>query len=237
MTQPTPSRATTGKTWTQVPTLAQAVSDWIAEEILNLRIQPGKRLTEAEVANALGVSRQPVREAMRVLAEQGLLEIIPRVGAVVAEIDPGFIVEIYEARAMVESWLIRRVVEHASDEDLARFEAEFAALIEEYGDYDPEFYDRAWEVRVSLFRLAGNDFVTQLATDLRSRLRTFPRVLRVDLDHFAVYREHHSGVLAACVARDADRAALLIEEYMTRNGKRLAAILRADLQSASSDAE
>lgn len=98
MTQPTPSRATTGSTWTQVPTLAQAVSDWIAEEILNLRIQPGKRLTEAEVANALGVSRQPVREAMRVLAEQGLLEIIPRVGAVVAEIDPGFIVEIYEAR-------------------------------------------------------------------------------------------------------------------------------------------
>src|SRR5690606_1865989 len=138
---------------------------------------------------------------------------------------------------MVESWLIRRVVEHASDEDLARFEAEFAALIEEYGDYDPEFYDRAWEVRVSLFRLAGNDFVTQLATDLRSRLRTFPRVLRVDPDHFAVYREHHSGVLAACVARDADRAALLIEEYMTRNGKRLAALLRADLQSASSDAE
>ena len=237
MTQPTPSRATTGSTWTQVPTLAQAVSDWIAEEILNLRIQPGKRLTEAEVANALGVSRQPVREAMRVLAEQGLLEIIPRVGAVVAEIDPGFIVEIYEARAMVESWLIRRVVEHASDEDLARFEAEFAALIEEYGDYDPEFYDRAWEVRISLFRLAGNDFVNQLATDLRSRLRTFPRVLRVDPDHFAVYREHHSGVLAACVARDADRAALLIEEYMTRNGKRLAAILRADLQSASSDAE
>lgn len=219
--------------WLPVPTLAQAVGDWMAEEILQLRIKPGKRLTETEVASALGVSRQPVREAMRILAEQGLLVLVPRVGAVVAEFDPKVIVEIYETRGFVESWLITAAIDKASDEDLRQLRADAQALVARFEpDFDPDFYDQAWDLRTRLYSFSGNDFAVQLASDLRARLRTYPRVLRIDPDHIKVYQEHMFAILDLCQNREPEKAKDLVVSFMNWNGARLSAILRADLEAA-----
>lgn len=239
MTQHTPPEPDPpNATWMPVPTLAQAVGDWLAEEILQLRIKPGRRLTETEVATALGVSRQPVREAMRILAEQGLLVLIPRVGAVVAQFDPGVIVEIYEVRGFVEAWLVVEALDRISDEEVRDLESDARALVDRYqSSFDPDFYDQAWEIRTRLYAFSGNGFAVQLASDLRSRLRTYPRVLRVDPDHIKVYQEHMFSLLAACRARDGNEASRLIVDYMRWNGARLSAILQADLEAAALDSD
>lgn len=235
MTEPPPSPRYESQDggWVPVPTLAQAVGDWLAEEILRLRIKPGKRVTEAEVANALGVSRQPVREAMRMLAEQGLLVLIPRVGAVVANFDPRVIVDIYETRGIIESWLVVSAIGNASDGDLAQIEKDARDLVARYEpDFDPDFYDQAWDLRTRLYSFSGNDFSVQLASDLRARLRTYPRVLRIDPDHIKVYQEHMFAVLDACRKREPATARQLVTSFMNWNGERLSAFLRADLEAA-----
>lgn len=221
-----------GRKWLPVPTLAEAVADWVAEEILNLRLQPGRRLTEGEVAAALGVSRQPVREAMRVLSEQGLLNLIPRVGAVVADFDPRTIVEIYEVRGVLESWIVSEVIKKADRQEIVRLEADFKALVDKFDpDFDPEFYDQAWEIRTSLYMLSDNVFAVQLSSDLRARMRNYPRVLRVDPDHVKVYQAYMSDLFRFCRSGDSARARELVVSYLNRNGERLSGTLKKTLNA------
>jgi len=65
--------------------LSRTVADWLARRIIEGEVPPGTRLTETRVADLAGVSRSPVREALRLLAAEGLVEILPRIGAQVAD--------------------------------------------------------------------------------------------------------------------------------------------------------
>lgn len=62
-------------------TLADQIADYITEKIVRLEIPPGERILEQSIAEELGVSRSPVREAMRILEKTGMIEIVPRCGA------------------------------------------------------------------------------------------------------------------------------------------------------------
>lgn len=62
-------------------TLADQIADFITEKIIRLELPPGERILEKNIADELGVSRSPVREAMRILEKTGMIEIIPRCGA------------------------------------------------------------------------------------------------------------------------------------------------------------
>lgn len=86
-------------------------------------LKPGDRLTEAELAQRLGISRTPVREAIRQLESDGLVDHVPRVGAVVRTLDYAEITELYEMRAVLESTAARFAARAASDVELAELEA------------------------------------------------------------------------------------------------------------------
>jgi DNA-binding GntR family transcriptional regulator len=100
--------------------LRQEVLEALRSAILANRMKPGSRLLEAEVANRMGVSRAPVREAIRQLEQEGLVEFFPHRGAVVVGLPEDEIDAIYELRALIEERAIARACETATEDDLAR---------------------------------------------------------------------------------------------------------------------
>jgi DNA-binding GntR family transcriptional regulator len=103
--------------------LRQDVLEVLRSAILANRIRPGSRLLEAEVATQMGVSRAPVREAIRQLEQEGLVEFFPHRGAVVVGLPEDEIDAIYELRAGIEARAIARACATAAEEDLQRLEA------------------------------------------------------------------------------------------------------------------
>ena len=103
--------------------LRQDVLEALRAAILSGQARPGSRLLETEVANRMGVSRAPVREAMRQLEQEGLVEFFPHRGAVVVGLPEDEIDAIYELRALIEGQAIARACERAAAADLERLEA------------------------------------------------------------------------------------------------------------------
>lgn len=104
-------------------TLREAVTDEIRAMIRNGTLQPGERLLEDRLAEELGVSRNPVREAIRSLEATGLVEVIPRRGAYVATLEADRAAELLELRAVLEAYAARRAAVRRTDDDVARMRA------------------------------------------------------------------------------------------------------------------
>ena len=98
--------------------LSSRVYQQIRSEILEGALQPGESVTELGLAGECGVSRTPVREALRQLELEGLVELIPNKGAVILGISPEDICDIYEMRAMLEGAAAARAAERATEEDV-----------------------------------------------------------------------------------------------------------------------
>jgi DNA-binding GntR family transcriptional regulator len=102
----------------QARVLRQEVLDALRSGILANEIHPGSRLLEADVANQMGVSRAPVREAIRQLEQEGLVEFFPHRGAVVIGLPEDEIDAIYEMRALIEATAMARAVARITEEEL-----------------------------------------------------------------------------------------------------------------------
>jgi DNA-binding GntR family transcriptional regulator len=90
--------------------LSRTVADWLADRIITGEEAPGSRLTETDLARRAGVSRSPVREALRVLEGEGLVDIVPRYGAQVAHIGVEDVEELYACRMLLEPVCTRLAV-------------------------------------------------------------------------------------------------------------------------------
>lgn len=100
-------------------TLREAVADKIREMITAGELAPGERLYEDRLAEHLGVSRNPVREAIRALEGTGLVEVVPRRGAYVSRIDADSVRQLLELRSVIEAYAAERASRVRTDDDLA----------------------------------------------------------------------------------------------------------------------
>jgi DNA-binding GntR family transcriptional regulator len=112
----------------QHPSLATAAQAWITDQILRGRIKPGEKLAEVALAQQMGISRSPVREALRALSAQGLIVVEPRRGAFVAEMDARHATDLYVCRLLIEPECVRQAVDGLSDTALAKLREIFARM-------------------------------------------------------------------------------------------------------------
>jgi DNA-binding GntR family transcriptional regulator len=111
-----------------LPTLVDSVADAIRDSILSGRVGPGERLVEAELARELLVSRGPVREALALLAKEGIVESVPRRGKFVQGFSPRLLDELYSLRTVLEPYAASRVILSLNDDSRARLEAALEAI-------------------------------------------------------------------------------------------------------------
>jgi DNA-binding GntR family transcriptional regulator len=171
----------------------------LLDEIRTGRLKPRARLTETDLARRLGISRTPVREAIRQLEADGLVTHVPRVGAAIRALDHAEVMELYEMRAVLEGTAARLAARAASDVELAELAAIDADLARAGG---PRLAELNRQFHRTLLDAARNRFLTRSMNGLsRTLLILGPSTLE-EADRKAAARSEHAAVLAALIARD-----------------------------------
>ncbi|WP_258345661.1 GntR family transcriptional regulator [Saccharopolyspora gregorii] len=187
--------------------LREQVRRALQDRISDGRLRPGDRLYEQEIAAEFGVSRVPVREAIRMLQSEGLVDVAPnRRGVFVRSLDRAQVEELFDVREALEALAARLAASRASADDAERLGvlAERARRAWAGGDVDAmsaantEFHDR-------IVALSGNALLASVLEPLHGRLAW---LFRLNLEPERVCREHDE-LHAAIAGGDSDRAAEL----------------------------
>lgn len=197
--------------------LGDVVTDELRRAILIGRYKPGERLVEGRLAKDFGVSRIPVRESLRRLASEGIVEILPRLGARVATLSIAAAREMIEVRATLEGLNARLAARHrdpalldAVKKVLERGNAAAAAgKLDRLTQFNAEFHDL-------LAKAGSNSILGDLMRTLRERTRMlFPKLNR---EQARRTWDEHASILQAVIVGDADLAELLAERHVTNAG-------------------
>jgi len=169
-------------------------------------LDPAARVTESQLAELLGVSRTPVREALVRLRREGLLEGPPR-APVVAELTPADLEEIMEVRLLVEPYIAARVAERATPADVARLEAALAHERQAATQRTSQQFTMAnHDFRVLLLDLAGNGRLAEIARRYDSQIQALRRLtLRGNTNRQTVITTHR--LIVDAIARGDGAAA------------------------------
>lgn len=185
--------------------------------ILAGRYDFADRLGEVETAEALGVSRTPVREALRRLAAEGLVEFVPNRGACVATWTTRDVEEVYDLRVCLESYGAAQAASRAAEEDLAQLSDlcdQEETVVARVGDDGTEALDLKAEYHRTVMRLSSNqrlyDMVTPLI-DVQHVLRIFRRSPRKRLLHQI---DEHRVLLEALQVGDPEWAAAVMRAHL-----------------------
>ena len=195
------------------------VTDWVYEElkgaIVDLRLAPGKPLREATLAEQLGVSKTPIRQALTMLEQEGLVETTSFKGAVVGGYSRQDLLEIYELRELLENLAARAAAESMSDEDRARLDrisresrmlksgndpARLAALVSDFDDV--------------LFDQVHNSRIRALIENLRAHLTRIGHLTEGIPGRVEASVDEHEKIVQAISARDADLAEQRMREHI-----------------------
>jgi len=193
--------------------LSRVVSEQIRGRILDGTLKPGERLVEDRLSAELGVSRVPVREALRGLSVEGLVTLLPRRGATVVEVTPETVAELVEVRALLEGLNAKLAAQRHDPEIVAQLQDTLArgnaaarnGTSEELAHLNAEFHERLGEAsRNSVLSevMRGLRERTSIAFAINGRTRA-----REDWDE-------HAGILAAVIAGDAELAALVANRHV-----------------------
>jgi DNA-binding GntR family transcriptional regulator len=196
-------------------TLREQVADHLREEILANRLSPGTELGEVMLAQSLGISRGPLREALGQLAAEGLVTIVPRRGAVVKRLTRQEFLDAYQVREALESLAIKLAVPRLTDPERAELRRMCAEMeLEAAAGNTERFFEINHDFHALLVRSSGNHKLDEIHAQLvaqMGRLLQKSVELRGGVEQSAA---EHRGILAAVDAGDAGQAARLLEEHI-----------------------
>ncbi|GAA3373418.1 GntR family transcriptional regulator [Streptomyces sannanensis] len=198
------------------PPAADRVYTHIKQAVLDRRYEGGTLLTEGELAEAVGVSRTPVREALLKLEVEGLIKLYPKKGALVLAVSAQEIADVVETRLLVEEYAVRKAVpappaliarlEELVEEQRQRAEAGDLAAV--------AATDRCFHAEI--VRHAGNEILSKLYDRMRDRqLRMGVAVMNSQPDRIAKNIVEHTEILEAIKAGDKELAAQRVRRHLS----------------------
>lgn len=194
--------------------LYERVAERLRERILSRSAAPGSWIDEQALANEYGISRTPLREALKVLAAEGLVTMKPRRGAYVTEVSERDLDEVYHLLSLLESDAAARVAEHATKAQLAEL-IEMHRMLESATTDRDVFFAANERFHMKLLEFDGNRWRLQMVEDLRRVMKLYRhhslfRQGRVD----ASLKEHRQ-IMAALKRRDAARVRMLMQQHLS----------------------
>ncbi|NIH82496.1 GntR family transcriptional regulator [Amycolatopsis viridis] len=200
---------------------SQAAGDrayhWTKDRILDGRLEGGRLISEGEVADALTLSRTPVREAFLRLAAEGLLRLYPKRGALIVPVSPGEVHDIAEARIFLERHAAAKVIAAGTHREVA---AEMRTVLDEQRAVSiPEdtarFTRLDREFHATLVRAAGNALLAEFYSGLRDRqLRMVNTALRDNTVRPPIIIEEHARICDLLAAGDTGTLQALIGNHI-----------------------
>jgi DNA-binding GntR family transcriptional regulator len=191
----------------------------LREAILDGRLAGGARLRQTELAERLGISRTPIREALTRLGHEGLIELLPRGGVRVLLLNADEALELYDLREALDGLAARLAAARADAAALSRLERSLARMADCVDRGDPTHWFRAHVAfHEEIVRSAGNRPLGRVASVVLLSIRQFhPLLLKTARRLEDAYREHR-GIFEAIAARDGEAAERLARAHI-KNAK------------------
>ncbi len=191
---------------------SEAIARALRQDLLSGRVRPGDILLQGDLADRFGVSRIPVRDALALLARDGLIEVAMNRRATVIALDRDQIEELYDLRLLLETDLLARAVPRMGKDDLRMVDyaldrSNLEARNENWSEGDALFHD-------TLYAPANRPRQSALVADLRQKARVQiagHRFLPEDTDRWLA---DHAAIVAACHAGDAPRAVSRLRQHL-----------------------
>jgi len=205
-------------------TSADLVADTLREAIARGELKGGTPLRQEELAARFGLSRMPVRDALRILEGEGVLTLHPTRGAVVAEADPDDITEIFEIRILLECEALRLAVPQMDEAALEEAEEALERL-------DNDAKVGAWgrlnrEFHLALYRPCGRPRLLALIDAQHNAADRYVRLILAHFGYAKASQKEHRRMLRHCRAGDAKGAVAELREHLAGAARRMRGFLR-----------
>lgn len=198
-------------------TLHDAVLNQIRDMIIEGTLAPGTRINEGQVGAALGVSRTPLREAIKTLASEGLVEILPAKGAIVRRFSEADIREILEVLKSLEQTAGRLLCQRGSDSDIAKIRHLHDEMMGLYTTRNRLSYFKLNQaIHSAIARASGNGVLAQTHEQLQARIKRIRFIGNETPDRWAAAVAEHEEMVAALERRDADGLAEVLGRHLDK---------------------
>ncbi len=201
--------------------LYEEVAELLRQRIFRRELEPGSWIDELKLADEYGISRTPLREALKVLAAEGLVTMKVRRGAYVTEVNDKDLRDVYHLLSLLESDAAGVVATQASDSELLELQALHAELQAAVSDRD-KFFAVNERFHMRLLDIADNRWRNQMVADLRKVMKLNRHNSLLKSGRIEESLAEHAAIVAALAARDAAAAAQRMREHFT-NGLEAAA--------------
>ena len=201
--------------------LYEEVAELLRQRIYRRELEPGSWIDEVKLAQEYGISRTPLREALKVLAAEGLVTMKVRRGAYVTEVSERDLAEVYHLLALLESDAAAVVAERGSEAELKELQALHAELEAAVGQRD-RFFAVNERFHMCLLELAGNRWRNQMVADLRKVMKLNRQHSLLKSGRIEESLAEHAAVMRALAAHDPEAARSRMQEHF-RNGLEAAA--------------
>lgn len=213
-----------------IPDRPMDLTEWayntLKRQILDNNLPAGSQIVVDQVAAQLNISRTPVREALLLLQNKGIVHIIPRVGCFVCEITRDELREVFELRCVIESYAARKAAENMSDEELQHWLEQVRKSVAAYHNGDlMEFNSMETIIHDLLIQRLNNKRilnVMEMVADNIYRERVIGTKSAENVKHAV---EEHRAIVDAIVGRRADDACTLMEIHIRNVERRIEKIV------------
>lgn len=203
--------------------------DWVYSRLRHAIVQgefePGAPLRHSELSQIFGVSLIPIREAIRKLEMERLVESTPNKGARVAPISGDEVRDVYSVRLMLEELALRRAVDHVTAEDVEELRTMRKRMLDIGRRDDPRYWERHRDVHFGLYEKCGSNWLMHMIEVLWSHTERH-RLLASRVREFAsdVTVDFHGELLDCVAAGDADGAADALRRDLLRTSELVASV-------------
>jgi DNA-binding GntR family transcriptional regulator len=204
------------------PSLKDAAAAYLREQILTGKLTPGTKVDQDEISEALGMSRLPVREALIELAQESLIDAVPRRGAFVARLERADIIDHYRIFGLIAGLAGSRAATALSEEQLAQLRRIHESFVAATDPEDKAYWNHEFH---KLINQAGGS--RRLVSVLALLSRSLPvRYFEFVPNWADISASHHARILSALEAHDAHEAQRMLEHHVAESGDLAVEILQ-----------
>ena len=197
--------------------LHEEVVDQLRDMIVQGGLAPETKLNERVLAAQLGISRTPLREAIKYLASEGLVELLPNRGAVVAPLRRAKVREIFTVLGSLEALAGELVCRNATDADIAEIRALHYQMVAHHARGELAQYFRCnQQIHIRLVECAGNATLAQVYRGLNAHVRRARYMANLSRERWDKAVREHEEILDALSARDSARLQALLRDHLAK---------------------
>lgn len=198
----------------------------IRDMIIEGELGPGTRIHEGQLGSALGVSRTPLREALKFLASEGLIDLVPGRGAVVRQLTPQDVRDMLDVLAALETLAGRLACRNASADSIAGVRRIHERMMELYAERQRlEYYKLNQAIHTAIAALSGNGFLVSSHDAIQSRLKRIRFIGNEAPDNWAGAVQEHVEMIEALERRDEEALAEVLSRHLEQTWVRVQAVI------------